>query len=184
MRLSNFLKFYPGLVGGHCIGVDPYYLTYKAKEYRYHAQVINSGRFVNDSMGFYVAKQTVKKIIAAGKNVLNSRVLVMGVTFKEDVSDIRNSRVIDIITELKSYGIQVEMVDPFAEKEEYFEEYGYHLSENPTGKYDAIIVAVSHKPYKELTMEYLESLLNEKGILIDVKGIYRKLNPRVTYWTL
>jgi UDP-N-acetyl-D-galactosamine dehydrogenase len=94
----NFLRFYPGLVGGHCIGVDPYYLTYKAKEFRYHAQIINSGRFVNDSMGFYIAKQTVKKIIAAGKNVLNARVLVMGATFKENVSDIRNSRVADVVS--------------------------------------------------------------------------------------
>ncbi len=180
----NFLKFYPGLVGGHCIGVDPYYLTYKAKEYRYHAQVINAGRFVNDSMGFYVAKQTVKKIIASGKNVLNSRVLIMGVTFKEDVSDIRNSRVVDIISELKSYGIQVEMIDPYAEKEEFYEEYGYHLSDKPNGTYDAVIVAVSHKPYKNLTPDYFESLLNEKGILVDVKGIYRKQKHRVTYWSL
>lgn len=180
----NFLKFYPGLVGGHCIGVDPYYLTYKAKEYRYHAQIINAGRFVNDSMGYYVAKQTVKKIIAAGKNVLNSRVLIMGVTFKEDVSDLRNSRVADVISELKSYGIQVEMVDPFADKHEFFEEYGFHLSDNPIGKYDAIIVAVSHKPYKELPMSYFENLMDEKGILVDVKGIYRKQKHRLTYWSL
>ncbi len=180
----NFLKFYPGLVGGHCIGVDPYYLTYKAKEYRYHAQVINSGRFVNDSMGYYTAKQTVKKIIAAGKNVLNSRALVMGVTFKEDVADLRNSRVVDVISELKSYGIEVDAVDPFVEAKEFFEEYGYHLSEKPFGKYDAVIVAVSHKPYKELQPEYFETLLNEKGILVDVKGIYRKRKPNVTYWSL
>ncbi|HOT88082.1 MAG TPA: nucleotide sugar dehydrogenase, partial [Bacteroidales bacterium] len=135
----NFLKFYPGLVGGHCIGVDPYYLTYKAKEFRYHAQIINSGRFVNDSMGFYVAKQTVKKIIAAGKNVLNSRVLVMGATFKEDVSDIRNSRVADVISELKSYGVNVDVVDPYASSKELKHEYGFELVEKPSGKYDAII---------------------------------------------
>ncbi|MCX7861414.1 MAG: nucleotide sugar dehydrogenase [Bacteroidales bacterium] len=180
----NFLKFYPGLVGGHCIGVDPYYLTYKAKEYRYHAQIINAGRFVNDSMGFYVAKQTVKKIIAAGKNVLNSRVLVMGVTFKEDVADLRNSRVADVISELKSYGIHVDMIDPFADKHEFYEEYGYHLSEHPVGKYDAIIVAVAHKPYKELPLSYFENLMDEKGILVDVKGLYRKQKHRLTYWSL
>ncbi len=180
----NFLRFYPGLVGGHCIGVDPYYLTYKAKEYRYHAQIINAGRFVNDSMGYYVAKQTVKKIIAAGKNVLNSRVLVMGVTFKEDVADLRNSRVADVINELKSYGIQVDAVDPFADKHEFFLEYGYHLSDSPSGKYDAVIVAVSHKSYKELPMSYFENLMDEKGILIDVKGLYRKQKHRLTYWSL
>ncbi len=180
----NFLRFYPGLVGGHCIGVDPYYLTYKAKEYRYHAQIINAGRFVNDSMGYYVAKQTVKKIIAAGKNVLNSRVLVMGVTFKEDVADLRNSRVADVINELKSYGIQVDAVDPFADKHEFFQEYGSHLSDSPSGKYDAVIVAVSHKSYKELPMSYFENLMDEKGILIDVKGLYRKQKHRLTYWSL
>jgi len=180
----NFLKFYPGLVGGHCIGVDPYYLTYKAKEYRYHAQIINAGRFINDSMGFYVAKQTVKKIIAAGKNVLNSRVLIMGVTFKEDVSDIRNSRVVDVINELCSYGIRVEALDPLADKEEFYKEYGYYLSDKPKGKYDAIIVAVSHKAYKDLPEEFFYDLLNEKGILIDLKGLYRKRKHKVTYWSL
>jgi UDP-N-acetyl-D-glucosamine/UDP-N-acetyl-D-galactosamine dehydrogenase len=102
----NFLNFYPGLVGGHCIGVDPYYLVYKAKEYRYHPQVINSGRFVNDSMGFYAAKQLVKKLIAAGKNILGTKVLVMGATFKENVTDIRNSKVVDLISELQSYGVR------------------------------------------------------------------------------
>lgn len=116
--------------------------------------------------------------------MLNSRVLIMGVTFKEDVSDLRNSRVADVISELKSYGIQVEMVDPFADKHEFFEEYGFHLSDNPIGKYDAIIVAVSHKPYKELPMSYFENLMDEKGILVDVKGIYRKQKHRLTYWSL
>ncbi|NSW45812.1 MAG: nucleotide sugar dehydrogenase [Bacteroidales bacterium] len=180
----NFLKFSPGLVGGHCIGVDPYYLTYKAKEYRYHAQIINSGRFVNDSMGYYVAKQTVKKIIAANKNVLNSRVLVMGITFKEDVADLRNSRVADVVNELKSYGIKVDIVDPLADKEELKEEYGFELSVEPNGKYDAVIVAVAHKQYKDLSETYFENLLNENGILVDVKGIYRKRQHTLTYWSL
>jgi len=180
----NFLKFSPGLVGGHCIGVDPYYLTYKAKEYRYHAQIINAGRFVNDSMGYYVAKQTVKKIIAANKNVLNSRVLVMGITFKEDVADLRNSRVADVVNELKSYGIKVDIVDPYADKEELKEEYGFELCSDPNGKYDAIIVAVAHKPYRDLNESYFENLLNENGILVDVKGIYRKRQHKLTYWSL
>ncbi|MGD0710542.1 MAG: nucleotide sugar dehydrogenase [Bacteroidales bacterium] len=180
----NFLKFYPGLVGGHCIGVDPYYLTYKAKEYRYHPQIINSGRFVNDSMGFYIAKQAVKKIIAAGKNVLNARALVMGATFKEDVSDIRNSRVADLVSELKTYGMNVEVVDPYASSKELKHEYGFDLIENPTGKYDAIIVAVNHKPYKELTEDYFRSIAATKAILIDVKGIYRNKIKTLTYWSL
>lgn len=180
----NFLKFYPGLVGGHCIGVDPYYLTFKAKEYRYHAQVINSGRYVNDSMGFYIAKQTVKKIIAAGKNVLNSRVLVMGVTFKENVSDIRNSRVADVISELKTYGVLVDAVDPFANAEEVKHEYGFQMTEKPDGKYDAIIVAVSHDEYAGLKEEYFKPLAANKCILVDVKGMYRGKIKELTYWSL
>jgi UDP-N-acetyl-D-glucosamine/UDP-N-acetyl-D-galactosamine dehydrogenase len=180
----NFLKFYPGLVGGHCIGVDPYYLTFKAKEYRYHPQIINSGRFVNDSMGFYVAKQTVKKIIAAGKNVLNARVLVMGATFKEDVSDIRNSRVADVISELKSYGIHVDVVDPYASSKELKHEYGFELVEKPSGKYDSIIIAVNHKPYKELKEEYFLDLSSDKAILVDVKGTFRGRIKKLTYWSL
>ena len=180
----NFLKFYPGLVGGHCIGVDPYYLTYKAKEFRYHAQIINSGRFVNDSMGFYIAKQTVKKIIAAGKNVLHARVLVMGATFKEDVSDIRNSRVADVICELKTYGIHVEVVDPYASSKELKHEYGFELIDRPKGNYDAIIVAVNHKPYMELKEDYFKALTTDKAIIIDVKGIYRNRIKELTYWSL
>jgi len=180
----NFLKFYPGLVGGHCIGVDPYYLTYKAKEFRYHAQIINSGRFVNDSMGFYIAKQTVKKIIAAGKNVLNSKVLVMGATFKEDVSDIRNSRVADVISELKTYGAKVDVVDPYASSKELKHEYGFELIEKPSGNYDAIIVAVNHKPYMELDEDYFKSITTEKAILVDVKGIYRNKIKDLSYWSL
>lgn len=180
----NFLKFFPGLVGGHCIGVDPYYLTYKAKEFGYHAQIINSGRFVNDSMGFYIAKQTVKKIIASGKNVLNSKVLVMGTTFKEDVSDIRNSRVADVVKELKTYGTSVDVIDPFANSKDLMKEYGYGLIEKPAGKYDAVIVAVSHQQYKELDEKYFKTILKEKGIFIDVKGVYRNKINEFTYWSL
>jgi UDP-N-acetyl-D-glucosamine/UDP-N-acetyl-D-galactosamine dehydrogenase len=180
----NFLKFYPGLVGGHCIGVDPYYLTYKAKEFRYHAQIINSGRFVNDSMGFYVAKQTVKKIIAAGKNVLSSRVLVMGVTFKENVSDIRNSRVADVISELKTYGVQVDVVDPYADVKEVKHEYGIEMVTKPEGKYDAIIVAVSHHEYEKLTENDFKPLAADKCILVDIKGMYRSKIKDLTYWSL
>jgi UDP-N-acetyl-D-galactosamine dehydrogenase len=180
----NFLKFYPGLVGGHCIGVDPYYLSYKAKKLRYHTQIINSGRFVNDSMGFYVAKQTVKKIIAAGKPVHNARVLIMGATFKEDVADIRNSKVIDVYRELLSYGADVDIVDPHANTEELSKEYGIQLAEKPGNNYDAIIVAVSHQEYKDLDEAYFSSLLAAKGILVDVKGIYRHNIQHIEYWSL
>jgi UDP-N-acetyl-D-galactosamine dehydrogenase len=180
----NFLKFYPGLVGGHCIGVDPYYLTYKAKEFRYHAQIINSGRFVNDSMGFYVAKQTVKKIIATGKNVLASRVLVMGVTFKENVSDIRNSRVADVISELKTYGVNVDVVDPYANVAEVKHEYGFEMVQAPSGKYDAIIIAVSHNEYIKLSESDFKAIAADNCILVDIKGMYRSKIKELTYWSL
>jgi len=180
----NFLKFYPGLVGGHCIGIDPYYLTYKAEEYRYHARVINAGRYINDSMGFYIAKQTVKKLIAAEKNVVKSRVLVMGTTFKEDVSDVRNSRVADLVSEFQQYGVEVDVTDPYANSHEVKEEYGYGLVENIRDDYDAVIVAVSHKPYHELSEEYFKGIMGKNGILVDVKGIYRKKVKDLVYWSL
>ncbi len=181
----NFLNFYPGLVGGHCIGVDPYYLVYKAKEYRYHPQIINSGRFVNDSMGFYAAKQLVKKLISAGKNILQTKVLVMGVTFKENVSDIRNSRVSDLISELKTYGLRVDVVDPYADSKEVEEEYGFSLARSQDDDYDAVVVAVNHQPYVKLTEQDFKQLMKNtaKGILIDIKGIYRNQIRDLTYWS-
>jgi UDP-N-acetyl-D-galactosamine dehydrogenase len=180
----NFLRFYPGLVGGHCIGVDPYYLTFKAKELKYHPQVIDSGRFVNDSMGPYIARQLVKKLIGAGKNVMNSRVLIMGMTFKENVSDIRNSKVADVYNELYSYGVQIDVVDPHASSKDVLKEYGYELVEAPSGKYDAVIVAVSHKDYIDLEEKDFAGLLNENGILVDVKGLYRNRIKDLIYWSL
>jgi UDP-N-acetyl-D-glucosamine/UDP-N-acetyl-D-galactosamine dehydrogenase len=180
----NFLKFYPGLVGGHCIGVDPYYLAYKAKKFKYHPQIINSGRFVNDSMGFYVAKQLVKKLIAARKNIAECKVLIMGVTFKENVSDIRNSRVPDIISELKSYGINLDVIDPFADTKEVHHEYGFHLRESNGQKYDAVVVAVNHAEYMNLSEDFFKSISTENGILFDLKGIYRNKIEDMTYWSL
>ncbi|MEN8119625.1 MAG: nucleotide sugar dehydrogenase [Bacteroidota bacterium] len=182
----NFLKFFPGLVGGHCIGVDPYYLTYKAKQLGYHAQIINSGRFVNDSMGGYVAKQLVKKIIGLQKDIREAKVLVMGMTFKENVSDIRNSKVIDVINELKSYHINIEIVDPFADHNEVLEEYGIQMQDKVGNNYDAVIVAVNHNDYINLDENYFKSITKEDGILIDVKGIYRdKINENnLHYWSL
>jgi UDP-N-acetyl-D-galactosamine dehydrogenase len=180
----NFLKFYPGLVGGHCIGVDPYYLSFKAKELGYHPQIIDSGRFVNDSMGRYVGKQTVKKIIAAGKSPKGARVLVMGITFKEDVTDIRNSKVVDVINELTDFGIIVEITDPSVVSAEVKKEYGLELIKEPTGKYDAVIVAVSHREYLELTENFFTPILNKEGIVVDVKGILRGRIKNHTYWSL
>ena len=180
----NFLKFYPGLVGGHCIGVDPYYLTFKAKELKYHPQVIDSGRYVNDSMGPYVAKQLVKKLIAAGKNVSTSRVLIMGTTFKENVADIRNSKVADVYHELKTYGVHIDVVDPHANPEEVKHEYDYPLVERPDGMYDAVIVAVAHSDYVDLGEADFKGMMNEGGILVDIKGIYRRRINELTYWSL
>ena len=179
----NFLKFFPGLVGGHCIGVDPYYLTYKAESLGYHARVINSGRYVNDSMGFYIAKNLVKKISAQGKNISKSKVLVMGATFKEDVSDIRNSKVADIVKELKSFSVKVDVVDPQADSTELQHEYGFGL--NKIGKgYDGVIVAVNHKEYKILDEKYFKSILANKGVMVDVKGMYRNKMNNLIYWSL
>ena len=180
----NFLKFFPGLVGGHCIGVDPYYLTYKAEALGYHARIINSGRFVNDSMGGYVAKNCVKKMIAARKNLPESTVLVMGATFKEDVSDVRNSKVADIVKELKSYSVNVEVIDPHASSEELLHEYGFGLVDKANKKYEAVIVAVNHKEYKGLDENYFNSIISDKGVLVDLKGIYRGKINNITYWSL
>lgn len=182
----NFLRFYPGLVGGHCIGVDPYYLTYKAEGYGYHARVINSGRYVNDSMGFYVAKQTVKKILTTGKNISGSRILVMGATFKENVSDIRNSKIADVVKELRSFTAVVDVVDPHASSSELEEEYGFSLISAPVAKsYDAVIVAVNHDEYMAYNEADIAALLvDEKGIVVDVKGIYRNKINNLTYWSL
>lgn len=181
----NFLKFSPGLVGGHCIGVDPYYLTHKAAQAGYHSKVITSGRYVNDSMGGYIAKQSVKKIIAQGKHIQDAKVLVMGATFKEDVSDIRNSKVIDIINELVSFQVKVDLIDPHASSDEMVHEYGIGLIEKAKNDYDAIIVAVNHKEYKAYTEQDFKNLLKDnKGLFVDVKGIFKGKINDLEYWSL
>ena len=181
----NFLKFSPGLVGGHCIGVDPYYLTHRAQQAGYHSKVITSGRYVNDSMGFYIAKQAVKRVIAQGKIIQEARALIMGTTFKEDVSDIRNSKVIDIVNELKSFQMSVDLVDPHASSEEMMHEYGVGLIDQPGTQYDAIIVAVNHREYADLDESYFKGLLKEgQGVFIDVKGIYKGKINSLVYWSL
>lgn len=179
----NFLKFSPGLVGGHCIGVDPYYLTHKSAQLGYHAQVITSGRQTNDYMGAHVARQIVKKLIAKDVALKQARVLIMGVTFKENVTDIRNSKVIDVIQEFQSYGVKVEAIDPMADKDEFNHEYKFMLSDKAEGTYDAVILAVSHDAYKNFDEAYIKSLLNENGVFADLKGLYRR-KFNVDYWSL
>lgn len=180
----NFLHFSPGLVGGHCIGVDPYYLVHKAKELQYHPKMINSGRFVNDSMGRYIGKKIVKRVISLGKNILRARVLIMGITFKENVSDIRNSKVVDMIHEFEDFGALVDVVDPLASAEEVWQAYHIRLSEQPKGPYDAIVVAVPHKDYLTLDESYFLSLVKGPAVLGDVKGIYRHCIQILEYWSL
>lgn len=180
----NFLHFYPGLVGGHCIGVDPYYLVHKAKELQYHPKMINSGRFVNDSMGRYIAKKIVKKVLGLGKNLLHARVLVMGMTFKENVSDIRNSKVVDMVREFIDFGAVVDVVDPYASPAAVKQEYCIELKEQPEGVYDAIVVAVAHKDYLLLDENYFISLSAGKAVLGDIKGIFRHKIKKMEYWSL
>ena len=180
----NFQRYSPGLVGGHCIGVDPYYLVHKAAEKKYHPQIISAGRFINDTMGGYIAKRVVKEIISAGKSSVGSRVLVMGMTFKENVSDIRNSKVVDIVKEMKEYGCVVEVVDPRADRDQVWQEYGIRLKETPGQDYDAIVVAVCHREYMELSEDYFCSMASPGAVLVDVKGIYRGKIGRLRYWSL
>jgi UDP-N-acetyl-D-galactosamine dehydrogenase len=183
----NFLKFSPGLVGGHCIGVDPYYLTYKAKELGYDAKVILSGRTTNDNMGAYIARKTVQMMIKRGKDVAKSRVLVMGATFKENVEDIRNSKVADVIQELKNFSVNVDIVDPHANSDELHHEYGFRLTpeNNIRQDYDAVIVAVSHKPYIDKDEAYFQSITSDNAVLVDIKGLYRtKPMEEIHYWSL
>lgn len=169
----NFLKFSPGLVGGHCIGVDPYYLTYKAQQLGYNPQVILSGRRINDSMAEHIAMRTVQLLIRHGKDPKSARVLVMGITFKENVADIRNSKVADLVRTLKEFSIQVDVIDPHADSEEVMHEYGFGLANAASGKYDAAVVAVAHNEYKTMSIADLRGLLSsDKPILIDIKNLY------------
>ncbi|RLD58701.1 MAG: nucleotide sugar dehydrogenase [Bacteroidetes bacterium] len=180
----NFLHFYPGLVGGHCIGVDPYYLAYKAQEFRYHPQIISSGRNVNDSMGFYIAKELVKNLIAKGEKILNSKVLVLGVTFKENVSDLRNSKVVDLINELKDYGVTVEVADAYASSDEVKKYYGFGLVNDISDDYNAVVVAVSHNEYLDYDEAFFKSITTNNGILVDVKGLFKDKIKELSYWSL
>jgi UDP-N-acetyl-D-galactosamine dehydrogenase len=171
----NFLPFRPGLVGGHCIGVDPYYLTFKAEEAGHHPQVILAGRQTNDGMGKYIAEQTVKGLIQSGKAVNGAKITILGLTFKEDCPDLRNSRVEDIIAELNDYRCDVSVHDPIADNEEAVHEYGVTLKEwDELPKADAIILAVAHKDYKGLSVSDLQSLANGDALVMDVKSLMNR----------
>lgn len=168
----NFLRYKPGLVGGHCIGVDPYYLAHKAESLGYHPQVILSGRRVNDNMGMFVANKVIKLLIQKGHKIQGAKALILGITFKEDCPDIRNSRVIDIFTELRQFGLNVDVFDPHADVHDVMNEYGIELLENITSKYEAIILAVSHKEFSLL--DYSEIVLSDNSVLYDTKSFLDK----------
>jgi UDP-N-acetyl-D-galactosamine dehydrogenase len=180
----NFLKFQPGLVGGHCIGVDPYYLTYKSKKLGYDSQVILAGRTINDGMAEYVAKKVLQHIILQNGNVKNSKVLVMGATFKENVSDIRNSKITDVVKELKSFSLNVDVVDPYADTKELEHEYGFGLTQNIANDYHAVIVTVPHDEYKKKDDAYFSSITVSGALVADLKGIYRGKIQNRNYWSL
>jgi UDP-N-acetyl-D-glucosamine/UDP-N-acetyl-D-galactosamine dehydrogenase len=184
----NFLKFSPGLVGGHCIGVDPYYLTHKAEKMGYIPQVILAGRRINDGMGKFVAQRAVKEMIRAGHHVLGSVVTVLGLTFKEDCPDLRNSKVVDIIHELQDYGVQVQVCDPLADPKEAEEEYKVSLVPVALLKPAvAVVAAVAHKEYRAFDSSRLSSLMGQNPVLIDVKGIYDRQQMTaagIRIWTL
>ncbi len=191
----NFLNFYPGLVGGHCIGVDPYYLTYKAEQIGYHSQIILSGRKINDNMGKYTAEQTVKKMINANKKIKGSKVAIFGITFKENCPDVRNTKVVDVINELEEYGVEVEIVDPVADLEELEAVYNLETTAAEDIKdVDAVIFAVKHNEFDNYNLEDLKELYYQDGetdndgyVLMDVKGIFNKEKAKAEnyiYWRL
>lgn len=180
----NFLRFQPGLVGGHCIGVDPYYLTYKAKKLGYNSQVILAGRFINDGMAGYVARKVLQHIIRNTGNVKEAKVLVMGATFKENVSDIRNSKVADVVKELKAFSLNVDITDPYAESDELKHEYGFELTPAISNNYDAVIITVPHNEYKKMDDAYFASITQPHAVIADLKGIYRNTISSRSYWSL
>ena len=170
----NFLPFRPGLVGGHCIGVDPYYLTYKAQSIGYNPEVILSGRRINDGMGEYVVSQLIKRMIKNKQQVDGSKVLLMGLTFKENCPDLRNTKVVDIISELQEYNINIDIYDPWVSKVEAIEEYGLSLIDEPTNDYEAVIVAVAHNEFIDLGAEGVRKYLKNDGLLYDLKSLFEK----------
>jgi UDP-N-acetyl-D-glucosamine/UDP-N-acetyl-D-galactosamine dehydrogenase len=169
----NFLPFRPGLVGGHCIGVDPYYLTHKAQEVGYHPEMILAGRRINDHMGQYIASSVIKKMVQKGIDVAGSRILVLGLTFKENCPDLRNTRVIDIISDLCDYGVGVDVYDPWVNREEAKQEYGLELLEElPKRTYGGVVVAVAHRQFVAMNAAAIRELCLENSVIYDVKGLY------------
>jgi len=181
----NFLNFRPGLVGGHCIGVDPYYLTYRAQEVGYHPQIILAGRRINDNMGKFIAGNAIKQLIKLGNDITNIKIAVLGFSFKENCPDTRNTRVIDIVEELKSYGITPTITDPVADKEEAKLHYDINFTElDSIDNYDCIIVAVAHNEFVHLKMD---KLVKPAGLIVDVKGIFNSKQLKkqgFNYWRL
>jgi UDP-N-acetyl-D-galactosamine dehydrogenase len=180
----NFLKFYPGLVGGHCIGVDPYYLTYKAAELGFNSRVILAGRYINDNMGNYVSKKILQHVIQHSQNVKEAKILFMGITFKENVSDIRNSKVADVVKTLQGYHLNIFVTDPYADSNELQHEYGFGLLDEIGSGYDAVIVSVPHLPYLQFDDAYFESITNDNALIVDIKGSYRNKITSRKYWSL
>jgi UDP-N-acetyl-D-galactosamine dehydrogenase len=177
----NFLNFKPGLVGGHCIGVDPYYLTHKAAELGYESKVIAASRYINDDMAKYVARKIITHVLRLSNK---PKILVKGVTFKEIVSDIRNSKIVDAVKELLAFSIHVDIEDPYAEDEEVFEEYGLHLIKKEAADYDAIIITVPHLPYLTLDDKYFSSISKENALVADLKGVFKNKIVNRKYWSL
>jgi len=184
----NFLKFKPGLVGGHCIGVDPYYFTYKAEQLGYHSQIILAGRKINDEMGKYVASNVIKQIIKSGQIVKGAKVAILGITFKEDVGDVRNTKVIHIIEELQDYGVDVLVYDPIADKEEVKSEYNIKLIEKEElNELNAIVLAVPHDVFTNYNIDYFNKFYSDKKVFVDIKGSYQREqfeSKGYLYWSL
>jgi UDP-N-acetyl-D-galactosamine dehydrogenase len=179
----NFLRFSPGLVGGHCIGVDPYYLTYKASELGYNSRVILAGRYINDNMPIYLARKVVQHIIKNVQDVKAARVLVLGATFKENVSDIRNSKVADVVKELQSFFLNVEVHDPYADSEELKHEYGFGLTPEIGKDYDAVIVTVCHAPYADYDDAFFTAITKPNALISDIKGLFKNNIKSRQYWS-
>jgi UDP-N-acetyl-D-galactosamine dehydrogenase len=180
----NFIKFIPGLVGGHCINVDPYYLTHKAKQLGYHSKVIAAGRFVNDDMPHYVSKKVVQHITRYTGNLSDAKILVLGATFKENVSDIRNSKVADLVKDILDYSIKVDFVDLYADADAVRHEYNVEMAAAIGNNYDAVILAVAHDEYRDFTEEYLVGITKPNALFADLKGIYRNKITKLVYWSL